>query len=188
MDGGLITINYRGSYAKQPQRTGTRGREPSDRDLMALDEEVWRSNLGRGSEIERLRVKGARAAALAAPTASLAAAACRSSWRRVLEGCAGLRNSLDRLGGGLRECCRVRGTRLSPAARKKLNGGAFSPPSAAEEIAAKSRPRVSVEGSGGFTEPWRCSCAGRSGAECNGAAVPRRRRISSWRRRASGHC
>ena len=36
---------------------------------MALDEEVWRSNLGRGSEIERLRVKGARAAALAAPAA-----------------------------------------------------------------------------------------------------------------------
>ena len=69
MDCGLITINYRGSYAKQPQRTGTRGCEPSDRDLMALDEEVWRSNLGRGSEIERLRVKGARAAALAAPAA-----------------------------------------------------------------------------------------------------------------------
>ena len=60
----MITINYRGSYAKQPQRTGTRGCEPSDRDLMALDEEVWRSNLGRGSEIERLRVKGVRAAAL----------------------------------------------------------------------------------------------------------------------------
>ena len=36
---------------------------------MALDEEVWRSNLGRRSEIERLRVKGARAAALAAPAA-----------------------------------------------------------------------------------------------------------------------
>ena len=51
MDCGLITISYRGSYAKQPQRTGTRGCEPSDRDLMALDEEVWRSNLGRGSEI-----------------------------------------------------------------------------------------------------------------------------------------
>ena len=79
MDCGLITISYRGSYAKQPQRTGTRGCEPSDRDLMALDEEVWRSNPGRGTEIERLRVKGARAAALAAPAASLAAAACRSS-------------------------------------------------------------------------------------------------------------
>ena len=82
----MITINYRGSYAKQPQRTGTRGCEPSDRDLMALDEEVWRSNLGRGSEIERLRVKGARAAALAAPAASLAAAACRSSPKPVLQG------------------------------------------------------------------------------------------------------
>jgi len=28
-----------------------RGCGPSDRDLMALDEEVWRSNLGRGFEI-----------------------------------------------------------------------------------------------------------------------------------------
>ena len=63
---------------------------------------------------------------------------------------------------------------------EKLNGGAFSPPSATEEIAARSRPGVGVEGSRGFTEPWRCSCAGRSGAECNGAAAPRRRRVLSW--------
>ena len=42
---------------------------------MALDEEVWRSNLGCGSEIERLRVKGARAAA-----------ACRSSSKSTLRG------------------------------------------------------------------------------------------------------
>ena len=44
---------------------------------MALDEEVWRSNLGRGSEIERLRVKGARAAALAAPAACSRGGAAR---------------------------------------------------------------------------------------------------------------
>ena len=37
---------------------------------------------------------------------------------------------------------------------EKLNGGAFSPPSVAEEIAARSRPGVGVEGSGGFNEPW----------------------------------
>ena len=69
---------------------------------MALDEEVWRSNLGRGFEIGWPQAVRGAAAALAAPAASLAAAACRSSWRRVLEGCAGLRNSLDRLGRGLR--------------------------------------------------------------------------------------
>ena len=71
---------------------------------------------------------------------------------------------------------------------EKLNGGAFSPPSAAEEIAARGRPGVGVGGSGGFTGPWRSSCAGRSGAEGNEAAAPRRRRVSSRRSRASGHC
>ena len=75
-----------GLFSKTPGRTGIFACGSSDLDLMALDEEVWRSNLGRGSEIERLRVKGARAAALAAPAASLAAAACRSSSKSTLRG------------------------------------------------------------------------------------------------------
>ena len=82
----MILEKLMGSYAKQLQRTGTRGCEPLDRDLMALDEEVWRSNLGRGFEIGWPQAVRGAAAALAAPAASLAAAACRSSSKSTLRG------------------------------------------------------------------------------------------------------
>ena len=78
---------------------------------MALDEEVWRSNLGRGSEIERLRVKGARAAALAAPAACSRSGAALEKTELGLPGAdsnggwvgrhlRGMRKPLVALGGG----------------------------------------------------------------------------------------
>jgi len=74
---------------------------------------------------------------------------------------------------------------IATGGEEKLNGGAFSPPSVAEGIAARGRPGVGVEGAGDFTGPWRSFCAGRGGAEGNGAAGARRRRGSARRSCAS---
>ena len=74
----------------------------------------------------------------------------------------------------------VRRTWTSPAASNRA-GGATLPEMASGSIPARWAPGVGAEVSVGFTEPWRCSCAGRSGAGRTGAAVPRRRRILAWR-------
>ena len=155
----MITIKYRGSYAKQPQQTGTRGCEPSDRDLMALDEEVWRSNLGRGSEIERLRVKGARAAALAAPAACSRGGAAPEKTELGLPGA-------DSNGGWV-------GRHLRDM---------HNPPEATERrIGAWSDLGKARGGAGPWGSPA-SGCAGRSGAracvqQCRGACA---RHVQAW--------
>jgi hypothetical protein len=82
-----------------------------------------------------------------------------------------------------------------PAPATSLSGGAR------RSLMTGLMPRILRDSgsTGRFSEPRRCSCAGRSGAECNGTACPRRRRegvrrsrsgtaarVRAWRLRGRG--